>query len=106
MGAKLTRSTRGGLPLRDWLRGKRRARAHRHDLIEGFVASDHAELAARALLDGRHACLEIRDFGDELLVALHGLGVVRLLALYRFRQAREFADAVAGQPEPVLQHQY
>ena len=34
------------------------------------------------------------------------LGVLRLLALHRFRQARELAHAVAGQPEPVLQQQH
>ena len=88
------------------LRGQRGARADRNDLIEGFVAADHAELAARALFDGRHARLEIRDFGDELLVALDRLCVFRLLALDRFRQARELAHAIAGQPEPVLQQQY
>ena len=71
MGAKLNaRSARGGLACRSAGRGQGGARAHRHDLIEGFVAADHAELAAGALFDGRDAGLEVRDFGDELLVAL------------------------------------
>ena len=92
MGAKLTRDQRAAVCVRSaGCAGSARARAHRHDLVEGFVAADHAELAARALFDGRHAGLEVRHFGDELLVALHRLGVLRLLALHRFRQARELA---------------
>ena len=70
-------------------------RAHRHDLVEGFVPADHAELAASALFDGRHSRLEICHFSDQLLIAVFGFQVLALLVLDRFREARELTHAIA-----------
>ena len=66
-------------------------RRRRHDLIEGLAVADHAELAARALLERGEADLEIGHLGEQLAVALALLRVRRCLRLDRLSGAKSRA---------------
>src|SRR5471032_393881 len=55
------RSSGGGFAIRVRVRG--------HDLVEGLVVGDHAQIRARALLECAKAALQIAHLGSKLAVA-------------------------------------
>src|SRR5438034_4565840 len=62
-----TRGTDDATMARCLLLPRRRRRLH--DLVEDLVLLDHAELEARALLDGVQSLLEVAHLGVERVVA-------------------------------------
>ena len=73
------------------------------DLVEGLVGADHAEVAAGALFDGRCAGLQVLYFGREATVALGKGGIQLLLGGDGVLQPPDAAQAVVGDPDPVLE---
>src|SRR3546814_17924766 len=66
---------------------------------------DHAQLAARALLDRGAAVftLEFGHLGGECVIALLQAAVVALLLFDLLRQCAHVAGAAVPEPQPVLQ---
>src|SRR5690606_13044806 len=86
-------------------RRRRRAAGRVDDPVERFARPDHAQLAARALLDrglaGRG--LEVGDLGRQRRVALAQALVLARLLLPLVLRLRHFARPAGAEPQPVLQ---
>src|SRR5688572_31100863 len=85
------------------LEGPRRGSGRRlEDLEEDFVLLDHAELAARPLLDGVQADLEIADFGLEGVVARLELPVGLVLRANLLVDLPYAEPASLAEPQRIL----
>src|SRR5690606_8175216 len=75
------------------------------DQVEGFTAAHQAKLAARALLNGILAGLEVGNLTPQRLVATLQISVLQLLgADFRF-QAMDVLQAAGAAPQPQLEQQ-
>ena len=84
-------------------RGPAPADGVRHDLKEGLVAGDHAELAARALFEGVMPFLRSATSAASCWLRCANSSFAARCACTSTLQPRDLADAVVRQPEPVLQ---
>jgi len=70
------------------------------------VGGNHTEIAASPFLESIETGLEIADFGGELTITLAQLVILASLRCHRVFEAIELANAILGEPNPVLEEEY
>ena len=75
----------------------------RHDLVEGFLLADHAEVGPRTFFGGIPSLLEIDHLGIEGCITITQRLVERTLFNDSIPEFQRLSVSVVGQPELGLQ---
>jgi len=77
----------------------------RHNLVEGFLGPDHAQIGAGAFFGRLGALLEVNDFRVEGVIALTKLRILPALFSDSGAKITRFAETFGGEPQLTLQSQ-